>query len=81
MNRENIYKATVLNHTISRLKLLKSMVKDRYFRLKTKKKFNDYYSELDFAELDDETRTQLENVLADFCDKRISEIEEEFKEL
>lgn len=81
MNRENIYKASALNHTISRLKLLKSMVKDRYFRLKTKKKFNDYYSELDFYELDDETRTKLENVLIDFCDRRISEIEEEFKEL
>lgn len=81
MNRENIYKASELNHTISCLRTLKGMVKDRFFKLKTKKKFADYYDAFDFEELDNETRTKLEIVLTDFCDKRISEIEEEFKEL
>ena len=81
MNRDNIYKATELNRTIVSLKTLKRMVGDRFFKLKTKKRFADYYENLDFYELDNKTRIQLENALIDFCDRRISEIEEEFKEL
>lgn len=81
MNRENVYKASELNHTIAHLKTLKRMVKDRFFKLKTKKKFADYYDDLSFYELDNETRTKLENTLIDFCNRRIAEIEEEFKEL
>ena len=81
MNRENIYKASELNHTIACLRSLKRMVKDRFFKLKTKKKFTDYYDDLNFSELNNKTRTKLETVLIDFCDSRIAEIEEEFKEL
>lgn len=80
MNRENLFKAKELNHTIACLETLKRMVKDRFFKLKIKS-FCDYYGDLSFYELDDETRTQLEKVLIDFCNKRIAEIEKEFEEL
>ena len=81
MNRENFYKASELNRTISSLKTLKRMVGSRCFKLNTKKRFSDSYDTLNFYELDDETRIKLEIVITDFCDRRISEIEEEFKEL
>lgn len=81
MNKDNFYKAKELNHTLFCLNRLKDMVKDRYFKLKTQKKFSDYYSELDFYEMDAETRKGIEKAISDYCNKRIEEINKTFETL
>ncbi len=81
MNKDNLQKAKDLSHSQYLLKLLKDMVKSRYFGVKKRRMFEDYWSKINFYEFDERTLSGLQTIISDYCDKRNEEINKEIENL